>query len=216
MLLDAWPIAFFASFIAGLLTSFSPCVIAMTPLMLAYVGAWGGPSKWRNLSLVLSLVVGLAGAFAILGFIAAVVGGVFGRFAIPWPIFLAIVLVVMGLNLMKIVTLPSFGFSRTPLKMGGKRGAFLTGLFFGLAASPCATGFVAVIISLAAVSNDPWRGATLLFFYGLGHGVPLIAVGLAAGVLRSWRKMGQYWDSLSFVSGLLIFAVGVYLFANWL
>jgi len=216
MLIGSWPLAVIASFAAGILTSFSPCVMAMTPLMLGYVGAWGGHDKWRNLLLVLSLVAGLAGAFAILGLVAAFIGGIFGHFSTTVPLLLAAVLVVMGLSLMKLVHLPTCGLSKWPLKIGGKRGAFLTGLMFGVAASPCATGFVAVIMSLAAVSGQPLVGASLLFAYGLGHGAPLVVVGLAAGTLKSWRRFSQYWDYFSFVAGLLILAVGVYLFATWL
>lgn len=216
LLTGHFPVAILASFFAGLLTSFSPCVIAMSPIVLGYVGAYGGKNKWLNLQLSVLLVTGLAVAFAVLGLIAALIGGIFGQLSSAAPLILGGVLVAVGLNLMKLLTFPSFGLKRWPLRVSGRSGAFLTGLFFGVAASPCATGFLAVIISLAAVSNRPLASAALLFAYGLGHGVPLVIVGLAAGTLKSLRQFSKYWDYFSYVAGLLFVGVGVYLFALYL
>ena len=216
LLTGNFPVALLASFFAGLLTSFSPCVIAMSPVVLGYVGAYGGNNKLRNLQLVVFLVVGLAVAFAILGLIAALIGGIFGQLSDVAPLVLGVVLIIVGLNLMKLVTIPALGLKKWPVRVSGRGGAFLTGLFFGVAASPCATGFLAVIISLAAVSDRPLQSAALLFAYGLGHGVPLIIVGLTAGTIKSLRQFSQYWDYFSYVAGLLFVGVGVYLFALWL
>ena len=210
------PVALVASFFAGLLTSFSPCVIAMSPIVLGYVGAYGGSNKWLNLQLSVLLVTGLAVAFAVLGLIAALIGGVFGQLSSVAPLILGGVLVAAGLHLMKLVVIPSLGLKRWPLRVSGRSGAFLTGLFFGLAASPCATGFLAVIVSLAAVSSRPLASAALLFAYGLGHGVPLVIVGLAAGTIKSLRQFSKHWDYFSYAAGLLFVGAGVYLFALYL
>jgi len=216
LLTGHFPVALLAAFFAGLLTSFSPCVMAMSPVVLGYVGAYGGHNKWRNLQLVLLLVTGLAVAFAVLGLVAALIGGVFGQLSRVAPLILGGVLMAVGLNLMKLLTIPSFGLKSWPLRVSGRSGAFLTGLFFGIAASPCATGFLAVIISLAAVSNRPVASAALLFAYGLGHGVPLVAVGLAAGTLKALRHFSRHWDYFTFIAGLLFLGMGVYLFALYL
>jgi len=58
--------------------------------------------------------------------------------------------------------------------------------------------------------------AALLFAYGLGHAVPLVIVGVAAGTIKSLRQFSKYWDYFSYVAGLLFVGAGVYLFALYL
>ncbi|KAF0195238.1 MAG: cytochrome c-type bioproteinis protein [Bacillota bacterium] len=207
------PLALLVAFVAGVFTSVSPCIMAMVPMVLGYVGAFGEGSTRRNFLLVLSLVLGLATAFAALGIIAVAIGGIFGNVGRAAPLFLGIVLVLMGLNLMQLLHLPFKGLSRLPVRFGGIPGAFVVGLFFGIAASPCASGVLVIILSLVGVSQRYVLGGVLLFAYGLGHGLPLLIVGTAAGALKGFRAFSRFWDTFAYIAGLLFVGVGVYLLA---
>lgn len=208
------PLALLASFAAGVFSSVSPCIMAMIPIVLSYVGAYGGGSPRHNLKLVSALVLGMSTAFAVLGIVAVALGGVFGDVGRGAPIFLAIVLMLMGLNLMRIIQLPVKGLDRLPVRLGGLTGAFLVGLFFGLAASPCVSGILVVLLGFVGVSGRFLLGGLLLFAYGLGHGVPLLIVGTTVGALKGFRRFSQHWDTFAYVVGLMLIAVGVYLLAS--
>jgi len=208
-------LAFLAAFVAGVLTSLSPCIIAMMPLVLGYVGVFKGIKTRRSLLLVLSLILGLASAFTALGMVAALVGGLIGITSDLLPVLLGAVLVLMGLSLMQLIQLPVSAISKLPLRTDGLLGAYLVGLVFGFAASPCAGPVLGVIVGVAAASGRIYTGGLLLFAFGLGQGMPLLLVGSAAGVLRSWRGLSRYWDYGAYVAGLLFVGAGVYLiFSN--
>lgn len=204
-------VAFLASFLAGVFTSLSPCIMAMVPMVLGYVGAFGSTDSRRSFLLVLSLVAGLSTSFSVLGLAAALLGGIFGNVSRFAPMLLGAVFMVMGLSLMKIITLPTAGLSKLPIRAQGFGGAYMLGLVFGLAASPCASGMLAVIVSFAAVSGRVLTGVLLLFAYGLGNGVPLLIIGSAAGALKSFRRASQYWDYFAYLAGLLFVGAGAYL-----
>jgi len=205
------PLALAVCFLAGVFTSVSPCIMSMVPVVLGYVGAFGAENKKRNLIQVLFLVLGLATSFAALGIVAVLLGGVFGSIGKGAPLFLGAVLIIMGLNLMQLVKLPFQGLTRLPVKLNGLFGAFILGLFFGLAASPCASAVLVIILSFVGVSQRIWLGGAMLFVYGLGHGIPLLIIGFAAGALRGFRSFSRYWDLTAYVAGLLFVGLGVFM-----
>ncbi len=198
-------------FIGGLLTSISPCILTMIPLLVGYIGGYGTGSKTRGFFLSLFFVAGMALTFAAFGFIAAYFGRVFGEIGSGWYYLLAAVALIMGLQLVGLLNFTLPGLKNIPVKKAGLGGALIMGLFFGLVASPCATPVLAVIITYAAVQAEPVYGSALLFIYGLGHGLPLLAAGTFTGLARSMPKINKYTYYLSFISGIMLIIVGLYL-----
>jgi len=204
-------------FIGGLITSISPCILSMVPLLVSYIGGYGDGSRSRGFFLSLSFVTGLAVTFAILGFVAAGFGRVFGEIGEVWYYILAAVAVIMGLQLLGVLAFDLPGLKNIPVKKVGPGGSFLMGLLFGLVASPCATPVLAVIVTYAAVQAEPFYGSSLLFIYGLGHGIPLLAAGTFTGLARNLPKISQYTQYLTYASGLILVVLGLALlvWVNW-
>jgi len=100
-----------------------------------------------------------------------------------------------------------------PVKKGGLFSSFLIGLLFGLAASPCATPVLAVIITYVASTGNYYYGASLLFVYGLGHGLPLIAAGTFAGFVKQISRFQRYSRYITCISGGVLIALGLYFLA---
>jgi cytochrome c-type biogenesis protein len=213
LLAQGSPWVFLVVFAAGVATSLSPCLLAMAPVIMGYVGAQNSRSPGRSLALSLSMVLGLATAFSILGFIAVIFGRVFGYTGRYWPLVLGVLFVVIGLNYLKLININWPGIKRMPVNSGGLSGAYLVGLVFGVAASPCATGVLAAILGFASMGGSFYMGGLMLFIYGLGHGIPLVVLGTLAGSARRMDFFSRYWDYFSFVLGLLFAGVGVYLIA---
>lgn len=205
-------------FLGGLITSISPCILSMIPLLVGYIGGYGEGSRSRGFSLSLSFVVGLAATFAVLGFVAAAFGRVFGEIGEVWYYVLAAVAIIMGLQLLGVLTFDLPGLKKIPLKKVGPGGSLVMGMLFGLVASPCATPVLAVIVTYAAVQAEPFYGSGMLFIYGLGHGIPLLAAGTFTGLARNMPKISSYTRYLSYFSGLILVVLGLALLAwvNWL
>ena len=89
--------------------------------------------------------------------------------------------------------------------------ALLLGGLFGLIASPCATPILAVILSAAAAKGHPLAGGVLLFAYAVGHGLPLLVLGLFAGAASGLRRIGERMEQIQRASGWLLVAVAFYL-----
>ncbi len=198
-------------FLGGLLTSISPCILTMVPLLVGYIGGYGEGSKSRGFILSASFVTGMAVTFSILGFIAAYFGSVFGEIGSAWYYVLAAVALIMGLQLLGVLTFEMPGLKKLPLRKAGFGGALIMGLLFGLVASPCATPVLAVIITYAAVQAELLYGSILLFIYGLGHGIPLLVAGTFTGLARNLPKINKYTHNLSYISGAILVLGGLFL-----
>ncbi len=204
-------------FLGGLITSISPCILSMVPLLVSYIGGYGEGPRSRGFFLSLSFVTGLAVTFAILGFAAAAFGRVFGEIGEVWYYILAGVAIIMGLQLLGVLTFNLPGLKNMPVKKVGPGGSLIMGMLFGLVASPCATPVLAVIVTYAAVQAEPFYGSSLLFIYGLGHGIPLLAAGTFTGLARNLPRINKYTQYLSYFSGLILVILGLVLLAwvNW-
>lgn len=207
------PLVYLLVFLGGLLTSLSPCILAMIPVIIGYVGGYGGMTGRRGFLFSLVFVLGLAVTFAVLGLAAASLGRVFGQINRGWYYLMALVAIVMGLQLLEVVRINLPGLRSMPMKVRGPGGAFLAGLFFGLVASPCATPVLAVLMVYVAGQGDPVYGGSLLFVYGLGHGVPLLLAGTFTAACKGLTAFQRYSRYITYSSGVLLIGVGLYLLA---
>ena len=210
---DPW-LALPAAFLAGLVSSASPCVLAMIPLIMGYVGGYAQGSHKKAIHYSLAFVIGLTITFTILGIIAASMGRLFGDIGDFWKYVVPIIAIILGIWLIGIFNY-EIGISERFLpKRRGLIGAFLMGLIFGVISSPCSTPVLGVILTIGAVQdNIAWSGA-LLLFYALGHWVLIfgagISVGFAQKVVES-RGISNISKYTKKIAGVVLVGVGVYL-----
>lgn len=211
---DAGLLTLVLVFFGGVVTSLSPCILSMLPVMVGYIGGYAQPSKSRGFVLSSIFVLGLGVTFAILGVLAASLGKIFGQIGTTWFYILGLAAILMGLHLTEVITFKFPGLTKMPIRTGGVAGAFLAGLFFGLVASPCATPVLAVLITYVASKQALAFGALLLFTYGLGHGLPLIVVGTFTAVIKSLPALQRWSKYVNYGSGALLILMGLYLLAR--
>jgi len=207
--------AFGAVFIGGMLTASNPCVLAMIPLSVAYVGGVEGATNWkRSLGFSLCMVVGLSATFAALGVVASLVGGAVGGSKVPWTWAVAIVCLVMGLHLMEVINLPLPAVAKVQPGTRGALGALLLGVLFGFVSTPCAGPILIVLLAyLATQGASPVYGGALLLTYALGHSMLIIVAGTSMGAARGLLASDRFtkWGGiLKKVAGGVIVALGVY------
>jgi cytochrome c-type biogenesis protein len=204
--------AYLLVFFGGVVTSIGPCNVAMIPLIVGYVGG-RDVTRGRSLALSTLFVVGLSITFVLLGLLAAAVGALFGWVGKIWYYVVAAICIVIGLQLLGLIHIPVpalFARQRDGVKSRGLAGAFLLGLVSGLVSSQCATPVLVAILTYVMAKGAMAYGATLLFAYALGRGVPIVLAGTFAGLARNLSALGRWTSQLERVSGVIIIGVGLY------
>lgn len=208
------PLSLVIIFLAGLMTSLTPCLLSLLPLTIAYIGSTTDSNGDRLQSFKQSLwfVLGLAITLASLGLAAAALGKIYGQIGIGLPILVSIVAILMGLNLLELLPLrfPSLGptdWISNDFPPALK--ALLAGLTFGLIASPCSTPVLASLLAWVASRQDLLLGSGLLLAYTAGYVMPLILVGIFTGSLKQLLELRQWSGWLTPLSGTVLLGFGV-------
>ncbi len=200
-------------FVAGLLTSLTPCMLSMLPITIGYMGGYETKSRLEAALASTWFSLGLATTLAGLGILAALVGAVYGQVGIGLPIIVSIVAILMGLNLLEALPLrlPSFGgleWISKDLPKGVR--SYLIGLTFGLVASPCSTPVLATLLAWVATTQDLILGGVLLLSYTAGYVAPLILAGTFTASIKKIMEVRRWSGWINPVSGALLVGFGVF------
>lgn len=202
------------SLLAGALTTLSPCVFPILPLVIG-----GASSRHRFAPLAMGL--GLVASFAAIGFLLGTVGESLGINATLLRVLGAWLLIVFGIVLLVPKLNESFTALMTPiaskanhassgLKNDSLLGSFALGALLGLVWSPCSGPLLASALSLVASKGGVLTGTLMLAIFGLGAAIPLVAIAYASatGFKQSRGWVLQHIGTVKTVFGFAIIALG--------
>ncbi|MCC7343980.1 MAG: thioredoxin family protein [Deltaproteobacteria bacterium] len=197
----------------GILTSFTPCVLPIVPLTLAFIGV--KHRRRGNFLRAVALVLGMVAMYSLLGFLAASLGLKLGfLFQSRWfLLFTALFFLIFALGLFEVIPfhLPPTLHNRL-VRMGGEGpwGSFLAGLTIGLIASPCVGPLIGPLLLIAAREQDRLYGFILLLNYGLGMGLIFLVLGTAYAGLAGKLRGGRWTHYLKRGLAVLMLAPALY------
>ena len=202
------------SFIAGSLTTLSPCVFPILPLVV------GGAVQTNRLAPV-AMGAGMVVSFALMGLLVGALGAALGidadaiRLAGAWLLIaFGVVMLVPALNnrfTQLISPLSSIANQASSHVNGGSlAGAFALGALLGMVWSPCSGPLLASALTLVATKGNAPDGAAILGLFGLGAAVPLVAIAYAtrAGFSRSRDWVLSHINALKTGFAVLIILTG--------
>lgn len=203
-----------AVFLGGLLSASSPCVLAILPLVIGYVGGASGGDRRKSVLYSLLFALGLAITFTLLGAVAALFGRLFGQVGTVWYWIIGALVIAMGLSMIGLFEVRIPMPQKLQPKTRGAIGAFLLGLLFGVASSPCATPVLVVILTFVAAQGKVVYGILLLFVYAIGHVALIIVAGISAGFVQRFAESKgamrfSVWTKKVF--GVLVIFAGFYI-----
>lgn len=206
-------------FAAGLVLTFTPCVLPMIPILSGIIIGEGRKVTRRRAGLIsLAYVLGMAVTYTAIGVAAAYSGSllssalqnawVLGAFA---AIFVLLALSMFGLYELQ---LPSGWHSRlteTSNRLGGGHwGAIvLMGALSAAIVSPCVVAPLAGTVLYIGQTRDTVLGGMALFSMAVGMGVPLVLVGVSEGVLLP--KAGHWMRAVKHFFGVLLLGVAIWI-----
>ena len=209
-------------FLAGVLTSFTPCVYPMIPITAAVVGggnvgAAAAPgARRRAVRLTFAYVLGLSLVYAALGLFAGLSGTLFGTVsANPWLYFLmANVLILAALAMLDAipVRVPQSIMRRASAAGGGgsTKGAFTMGAVSGLVAAPCSAPVMAAVLTWVATTRSAALGFLYLWVFSFGMCALLVAVGLSSGTLSRLPRAGAWMLWIKRLFAVIMIGVAEY------
>ena len=208
-------LAFILVFVAGVVTSLTPCVYPLIPITVSIFGANESAGVLKSFLLSLVYVFGIIITYSVLGVVVASTGAVFGQvMANPWVIgFISLILIALGLSMFGVfeIQLPSSVQNRLNTVGGtGFIGAFAMGTVAGIIAAPCTGPALAAVLAYIATTSSVVIGFWLMFTYALGMGLLFICLGTFSGLISSLPRSGGWMYILENIFGIAIITVALY------
>ena len=203
------------AFIAGVLTSFTPCALSSVPLIVGFVGGSREKSTKTAFRLSLTFALGSAITFTLLGVIATLAGNLIGTQATWWYIVLGILMMLMALQTFGIYEIIPSSYLVSKNKKRGYFGALFAGILGGVFSSPCSTPVLIALLAVVAGKGSIAWGILLLLLYSIGHGILAVICGTSVGFverLSQNEKYGKLSSALKIVMGIAIMLIGFYMF----
>lgn len=211
---DGSTINIFVAFTGGLISFFASCLLPLVPTYLAYLAGGDTSSNKKTFLSSVYFTIGFITVFVILGALANVLNSYLyihrfyintlgGLFFISMGLFMAGFIKPSFLNKDRHINLNLHS------KFYGTN-AFITGVFFGLAWTPCIGPVLGVILFWASQSTTILNGVLLLLFYGLGLGIPFMVIGaLSQKILPKLKGKSRYGAIINRIAGLVIIFFGI-------
>lgn len=200
------------SFLEGIITFISPCLLPMLPIYISYFAGGGEQSLKKTLTGAAGFVLGFTVVFTAMGALAGTVGGFLREYQTAVNIVSGLVVIFFGLNFLGVFKVTLFRGSSRMAGTGGT-GFFSSALFgvvFSIGWTPCVGAFLGSALMLASQQGHVAEGMLMLLVYSLGLGIPFLVSAALIGYLKStfdWIK--NHYRIINLISGGLLVLIGL-------
>jgi cytochrome c-type biogenesis protein len=213
------------SFLAGLASFLSPCVFALVPAYVGYLGgrAAGGEATENNRFTTfthgLAFVIGFSLVFITLGVATAAAGSILFDLRTVLAKVGGIVVIIFGLHMIGVFRIKFLEYDtrvqQLPDRKWGYLSSGLMGVFFSAGWAPCVGPVLGAILTLSLNGGSVSQGATLLTAYSAGLAIPFLLAALSVGwVTATLRKYGKAMHYVEIAMGVVLVIIGYMLFSG--
>ncbi len=203
---------YFISFLEGIITFISPCLLPMLPIYVSYFAGGGERSTAKTLKGALGFVLGFTVIFVSMGALAGTIGSFLKTYQTAVNIISGIIVIFFGLNFIGIFRFNIFKGINGGIKNDslGFFSAFVFGLIFSIGWTPCVGAFLGSALMLASQQGHVTVGTLMLLCYSIGLGVPFIISALLIDKLKSaFAIIKRNYRIINLVSGCLLVIIGI-------
>ncbi len=200
------------SFLEGIITFISPCLLPMLPIYISYFAGGGEQSLKKTLTGAAGFVLGFTVVFTAMGALAGTVGGFLREYQTAVNIVSGLVVIFFGLNFLGVFKVTLFRGSSRMAGTGGMDffSSALFGVVFSIGWTPCVGAFLGSALMLASQQGHVAEGMLMLLVYSLGLGIPFLLSAALIGYLKStfdWIK--NHYRIINLISGGLLVLIGL-------
>lgn len=200
------------SFLEGIVTFISPCLLPMLPIYISYFAGGGERSTSKTLTCAWGFVLGFTAVFVAMGALAGTLGSFLVRYQTIVNIVLGGIVILFGLNYLGVFNLNLFRGMRGEVKTADMNflSAFVFGVVFSVGWTPCVGVFLGSALMLASQQGSTLVGMGMLLSYSAGLGVPFLLSAVLIDQLKgAFAFIKRNYAVVNKVCGSLLVAVGV-------
>ena len=200
------------SFLEGIITFLSPCLLPMLPIYISYFAGGGERSSKKTLRTALGFVLGFTIVFVTMGALAGTLGSFLTKYQTIVNIVSGLIEILFGLNYMGIFHLNLFKGVGASMERDNLDffSAALFGMVFSIGWTPCVGVFLGSALMLASQQGHVVEGMLMLLAYSLGLGVPFLFSAVLIDRLKgafNWVK--AHYREVNLVCGGLLVIIGI-------
>ena len=200
------------SFLEGIITFISPCLLPMLPIYISYFAGGGERTVRKTLLGASGFVLGFTAVFVAMGALAGTVGSFLMKYQRAVDILSGAVVILFGLNYLGLLRLNLFRGVGHRVKAGqmGFFSAVVFGVIFSVGWTPCVGAFLGSALMLASQQGSAAQGIGMLLCYSLGLGLPFMISAVLIDQLKgalNWIK--RHYTLINRISGGALVIVGI-------
>ncbi|MDJ0508513.1 MAG: cytochrome c biogenesis protein CcdA [Crocosphaera sp.] len=194
------------AFIGGLLASVSPCILALLPVNLSYIGTLKIESQRDAFTKAGLFVLGAVTILSLFGLVSSFAGLVMVEYRGYINIAVGLIMAVMGLWLIGVVQIP---LPQTNINLP-QAGPYGVGLTFALVSSPCASPVLFAVLAAAAATGSQILGTLTMVSYALGYTMLIFLASLFTGLAKQSRNLLSHSETIIRLGSVALMMTGAY------
>lgn len=200
------------SFLEGIITFISPCLLPMLPIYISYFAGGGERNSKTTLKNALGFVLGFTIIFTAMGALAGTLGSFLKVHQTAVNLISGLIVIFFGLNFLGIFKIQLFRGSKRTIDTThlGFFSSLLFGIIFSIGWTPCVGAFLGSALMLASQQGHTLTGIIMLLFYSLGLGVPFILSAILIYKLKTtFDFIKTHYKIINIISGSLLLVIGI-------
>ncbi len=202
------------SFLEGIITFVSPCLLPMLPVYISYFAGGGERNAKTTLKNALGFVIGFTLVFSAMGALAGTLGSFLSKYQTAVNIVSGLIVIFFGLHYLGVFKFNIFKGSKKAFKTDnlGFFSSLAFGVVFSIGWTPCVGTFLGSALMMASQQGKVLTGVIMLLLYSLGLGVPFVLSAVLIDRFKStFDFIKKHYKIINTVSGILLILIGILL-----
>ena len=203
---------YFISFLEGIITFISPCLLPMLPIYISYFAGGNLKNTKKTLITALGFVFGFSIVFISLGALAGTLGSFLKEYQTAVNIISGLMVIIFGLSYLDILKLNIFQGNHKNFDVQNLNffSAILFGFIFSIGWTPCVGTFLGSALMMASTDGKVITGMLMLMSYSLGLGIPFILSAVLIQKLKTaFDFIKRNYKIINNISGIFLIIVGI-------